>query len=210
MQYPTDDPADIGSLVPRAAQALGMDALDLALLLLLAAPDLDVRYGRLFGYLQDDLTQRRPSPDLLSRLLAETAPQRALVLSRLRIRAPLHAWGVLADTRAAPHLGSEGRSPWLGLGLRLDPMWLNWLQGLDGLDAQTAEFARVFGTDELALGPQALGKGGIVRDENLYPHVEEKIRTAACAEGFEVRNYFASSIAGGDGNKEFFIYAVAI
>ena len=63
---------------------------------------------------------------------------------------------------------------------------------------------------QFELGPQALGKGGIVRDENLYPHVEEKIRTAACAEGFEVRNYFASSIAGGDGNKEFFIYAVAI
>jgi 23S rRNA (cytidine1920-2'-O)/16S rRNA (cytidine1409-2'-O)-methyltransferase len=63
---------------------------------------------------------------------------------------------------------------------------------------------------QFELGPQALGKGGIVRDENLYPHVEEKIRTAACVEGFEVLNYFASSIAGGDGNREFFIQAVAV
>ncbi|MGL6040296.1 MAG: TlyA family RNA methyltransferase, partial [Deefgea sp.] len=63
---------------------------------------------------------------------------------------------------------------------------------------------------QFELGPQALGKGGIVRDESLYPSVEEKIRTAATAVGFEVKNYFASPIAGGDGNREFFIQAVAI
>ncbi len=63
---------------------------------------------------------------------------------------------------------------------------------------------------QFELGPQALGKGGIVRDESLYPVVEEKICTAATAAGFSVLNYFASPIAGGDGNREFFIYAVAV
>lgn len=60
---------------------------------------------------------------------------------------------------------------------------------------------------QFELGPQALDKGGIVRDEGLYPQVEQKIRSAAIALGFEVLNYFASPIAGGDGNREFFIYA---
>lgn len=63
---------------------------------------------------------------------------------------------------------------------------------------------------QFELGPQALGNGGIVRDESLYPLVEEKIRNAAAAAGFEVRNYFASPIAGGDGNREFFIQAIAV
>ncbi|WP_027469790.1 TlyA family RNA methyltransferase [Deefgea rivuli] len=63
---------------------------------------------------------------------------------------------------------------------------------------------------QFELGPQALGKGGIVRDESLYPQVEEKIRIAAMAAGFEVMSYFASPIAGGDGNREFFIYALAV
>jgi 23S rRNA (cytidine1920-2'-O)/16S rRNA (cytidine1409-2'-O)-methyltransferase len=63
---------------------------------------------------------------------------------------------------------------------------------------------------QFELGPQALGKGGIVRDESLYPQVEEKIRAAATAAGFDVIRYFASPIAGGDGNKEFFIYALAV
>jgi 23S rRNA (cytidine1920-2'-O)/16S rRNA (cytidine1409-2'-O)-methyltransferase len=63
---------------------------------------------------------------------------------------------------------------------------------------------------QFELGPQALGKGGIVRDESLYPQVEEKIRAAAIAAGFDVLRYFDSPIAGGDGNREFFIYASAV
>ncbi|WP_373976619.1 TlyA family RNA methyltransferase [Chitinibacter sp. SCUT-21] len=63
---------------------------------------------------------------------------------------------------------------------------------------------------QFELGPQALARGGIVRDEALYPQVEEKIRVAAASAGFAVLDYFASPIAGGDGNREFFIYARAL
>lgn len=63
---------------------------------------------------------------------------------------------------------------------------------------------------QFELGPQALARGGIVRDETLYPQVESKIRAAAEAAGFAVLDYFASPIAGGDGNREFFIYARAV
>lgn len=63
---------------------------------------------------------------------------------------------------------------------------------------------------QFELGPQALARGGIVRDETLYPQVEDKIKAAAEAAGFVVLDYFASPIAGGDGNREFFIYARAI
>ncbi|WP_245575290.1 TlyA family RNA methyltransferase [Chitinibacter tainanensis] len=62
---------------------------------------------------------------------------------------------------------------------------------------------------QFELGPQALGKGGIVRDPALYPLVESKIRTAASECGFQVLDYFPSPITGGDGNHEFFIYALA-
>lgn len=63
---------------------------------------------------------------------------------------------------------------------------------------------------QFELGPHALARGGIVRDEALYPQVEEKIRAAAKAAGFTVLDYFASPISGGDGNREFFIYARAV
>ncbi len=61
---------------------------------------------------------------------------------------------------------------------------------------------------QFEVGPQRIGKGGIVRDDSCYPEVEQKIRTAAAAAGFEVLDYLASPITGGDGNREFFIYAV--
>lgn len=58
---------------------------------------------------------------------------------------------------------------------------------------------------QFEVGPDHVGKGGIVRDANLYPEVAAKLRQAAAACGLKVRDYFDSPIAGGDGNREFFI-----
>ncbi|BCL77162.1 hemolysin [Jeongeupia sp. HS-3] len=60
---------------------------------------------------------------------------------------------------------------------------------------------------QFEVGLVGLGKGGIVRDASSYPEVEAKIRTATSAAGFEVLDYFDSVITGGDGNREFFVYA---
>ncbi len=59
---------------------------------------------------------------------------------------------------------------------------------------------------QFEVGPQGIGKGGIVRDAGHYPEVEQKLRSAAAACGLSVRDYFPSPIAGGDGNREFFIW----
>jgi 23S rRNA (cytidine1920-2'-O)/16S rRNA (cytidine1409-2'-O)-methyltransferase len=60
---------------------------------------------------------------------------------------------------------------------------------------------------QFEVGAENLGKGGIVRDESLYASVEKTIRDAFDAIGFQVHDYFDSPIKGGDGNREFFIYA---
>lgn len=61
---------------------------------------------------------------------------------------------------------------------------------------------------QFELQPGQVGKGGIVRDAALYPQVERKLRDACAALGLQVRDWFDSPIAGGDGNREFFIYAI--
>jgi 23S rRNA (cytidine1920-2'-O)/16S rRNA (cytidine1409-2'-O)-methyltransferase len=61
---------------------------------------------------------------------------------------------------------------------------------------------------QFEVGAGNLGKGGIVRDESLYASVEKAIRESFIAIGFQVRDYFDSPIKGGDGNREFFIYAI--
>lgn len=52
-----------------------------------------------------------------------------------------------------------------------------------------------------------IGKGGIVKDAAAYARVEARIRQACVDEGLSVRDYFASAIDGGDGNREFFVWA---
>ncbi len=60
---------------------------------------------------------------------------------------------------------------------------------------------------QFELQPGQLGKGGIVRDASLYAGVEQRIR-AACADcGLAVQGWFDSPIRGGDGNREFFVFA---
>ena len=60
---------------------------------------------------------------------------------------------------------------------------------------------------QFELQPGQLGKGGIVRDASLYAQVEQRLRDACAACGLEVLGWFDSPIAGGDGNREFFIHA---
>lgn len=60
---------------------------------------------------------------------------------------------------------------------------------------------------QFELQPGQVGKGGIVRDPALYALVEQRLRDACAALGLQVRGWFDSPIAGGDGNREFFIHA---
>ena len=60
---------------------------------------------------------------------------------------------------------------------------------------------------QFELQPGQVGKGGIVKDASFYPLIEAKLR-ACCAElELTVTAWFDSPIAGGDGNREFFICA---
>lgn len=61
---------------------------------------------------------------------------------------------------------------------------------------------------QFEVGREGIGKGGIVRDSSLYWQVEGDIRAACALEGLVVKDYFPSSITGGDGNHEFFVWAV--
>ncbi len=60
---------------------------------------------------------------------------------------------------------------------------------------------------QFELQPADVGKGGIVRDAAAYERVQARIREACAACGLAVADWFASPIAGGDGNREYFVRA---
>lgn len=59
---------------------------------------------------------------------------------------------------------------------------------------------------QFELQPAQIGKGGIVRDPALYAEVEQRLRQCCADQQVEVLHWLDSPIAGGDGNREFFIH----
>lgn len=60
---------------------------------------------------------------------------------------------------------------------------------------------------QFELQPADIGKGGLVRGGTRHAQVEARIRAACTDAGLQVRGYFASPVAGNDGNREYFLQA---
>ena len=60
---------------------------------------------------------------------------------------------------------------------------------------------------QFELQPADIGKGGLVTDPAAHAHVEARMRAACVKHKLTVRDYFESTVAGGDGNREHFLWA---
>jgi len=60
---------------------------------------------------------------------------------------------------------------------------------------------------QFEVGKEGIGRGGIVRDANLYPLVKTKVIDCCESLGLQICEYFESPIKGGDGNREFLLIA---
>lgn len=89
-------------------QHLGLSAFDLAVTVLALAPEVDARYGRLFAYLQDDVTRRRPSVNLALDVFAPSADAKLQERGKFLAASPLVRTGLLTlvpdATQANPTL----------------------------------------------------------------------------------------------------------
>ncbi len=107
------------------AHVFGLDRFDLDTLLICLAPTLDLRYERFYGYLQDDVTQKRPTVNLVLNLLCAPGPERLTLLSRFSEEAPLFR-NHLLEHLAAP---AESAPPLLRRTLHVDDAVVSWLLG---------------------------------------------------------------------------------
>jgi len=60
---------------------------------------------------------------------------------------------------------------------------------------------------QFELQPEHIGKGGLVKDAGSYALVQARLEQTCADHGLTLRDYFESAITGGDGNREFFIWA---
>jgi 23S rRNA (cytidine1920-2'-O)/16S rRNA (cytidine1409-2'-O)-methyltransferase len=59
---------------------------------------------------------------------------------------------------------------------------------------------------QFELGPEHVGKGGVVRDDALRRRALDQAAAAAAAAGFEVRATADSALPGAEGNREYFMH----
>lgn len=60
---------------------------------------------------------------------------------------------------------------------------------------------------QFEVGPQHIGKGGLVKDEALYRSVRDRIEHCCLEQGLQPLYWDESPIKGGDGNREFLLGA---
>jgi SpoVK/Ycf46/Vps4 family AAA+-type ATPase len=133
------------------ADSYGLSQFDLDLLLIALAPELDLRYERLYAYLQDDVSRRRPSVDLALNLLCPTAGIKIRRRAHLAPEAPLVRHGLI-------HLLTDANrpaSPLLAHYLKVDEQIVRWLLGELSLDSRLTTFCD-FGVPVISLSNLSL------------------------------------------------------
>ncbi|NIE58655.1 MULTISPECIES: ATP-binding protein [unclassified Burkholderia] len=142
----TDALASIGAIeVPKMAwlmRAFGLTGFDVDVVLLALAPELDLRYEKLYAYLQDDVTRRRPSVELALDLFSTSAEDKLALRSRFSADAPLVRHRVVLPM---PDL-NRSHSPLLAHELKLDEQIVQFLLGDDALDRRLVGYCRMLET----------------------------------------------------------------
>jgi hypothetical protein len=131
------------------AQAFELERLDVDLLLVALAPDLDARFERLYGYLQDDVTRRRASIGLALELIDLPAAF-AVARDRFSPTGPLVTHGLV--------LVEEPERSFLTRPLRVPDRVTQHLLGGDALDATLVNLAVNPGRCHVG-DPAALARG---------------------------------------------------
>src|SRR5262245_533638 len=130
---------DAAGLLPGLRARFDLSPFDAALVLLALAPDVDLRYERVYGYLQDDVTRRRPTVDLALNLLCSSAEARLARRVHLVPEAPLIRHGLL---RLVPD-PAQLQPPLLAHYLKLDEQIVRYLLDQASLDPRLAPFCEL-------------------------------------------------------------------
>ena len=106
-------------------QTFDLTPFDFDTLLIALAPSLDLRYERIYGYLQDDVSKKRPTVNLVLDLLGRGGIGRLEWLVRFGAKAPLVQHHLIELTPPAP----TDRTPLLAYNLSVDEGLLSFLLG---------------------------------------------------------------------------------
>ncbi|MGK7884148.1 MAG: AAA family ATPase [Crocosphaera sp.] len=120
-------------------ETFGLSVFDLDVILIALAPEIDLRYERLYAYLQDDITRKRPTIDLALNVLCPSAEAKLLQRANFAPDAPLIKQGLL-QLIPDPH---QVYPPILSYYLKIDEQIIHILLNQKGLDPRLAAYCQL-------------------------------------------------------------------
>ncbi|MGA1841675.1 MAG: AAA family ATPase [bacterium] len=125
--------------LPRLSRLFGLSPFEEQSVLICLAPELNRKYKKLYAYLQDDMTRKNPSPDLILSLLCTTQEEIMIARSCFLPQAPLIKKGIIQimEDSQYPH------PPLLWRSLKLDDRIVNFLLGINVPDSRIESFSKL-------------------------------------------------------------------
>ena len=101
-------------------------------LLICLAPELDLKYERLYAYLQNDVTKKKPTADLILKLLCHSLEEKTRVRPFFSTQASLFRYNLIRFSDES----QERHTPLLSRAIKLDDRIVNFLLGFQAVDAR--------------------------------------------------------------------------
>jgi len=131
--FPRFAPEESSDALIALERSFRLTSFDWCILLIALAPEIDLRYERLYAYLQDDVTRKRPTVDLVLNLLCRTVEDRWAARRHFTPNAPLIRHQLLfltSEPNTSPSSLARSFAP--------NPQITRYLLGLDYLDERLA------------------------------------------------------------------------
>jgi AAA+ superfamily predicted ATPase len=121
-----------------------LSAFERDVIIVALAAEIDLRYERVFAYLQDDVTKKRPTVDLALRLLGSTSTDHLAARQAFTPSAPLLRWQLinLVEEPGARHPVLPARS------LKIDDRIADFLVGVNTIDSRLSALAAGIPADD--------------------------------------------------------------
>jgi SpoVK/Ycf46/Vps4 family AAA+-type ATPase len=131
-------PAPVSRLT-RLQTVFGLSAFERDVVLIALAPEIELRFEKLYSYLQDDVTRRRPSIDMTLRLLCPG------LAAQVAARRSFDAEGALLKYRLIEFTddNQNRQASLLSRSIKLDEGIVSYLLGEDRLDARLRHIATI-------------------------------------------------------------------
>ncbi len=129
---------DVTLRLEKLARLFRLIPFDIDALLICLASELDLRYERFYAYLQDDVTRKRPSVDLVLNLLCSTFEDNLAARERFSSQSSLLKHHLLHLFDDPSHHNPSSLCKYL----KVDERIVNYLLGSDEIDTSLLPYAR--------------------------------------------------------------------